>query len=69
MWPLLLQAGHTLVVFIGGCTRAEIAAIRTLGKRHGKRYHILTTTITSGDTFLEALDVEWLQESVETWGR
>jgi len=53
------NASHTLVVFVGGCTRAEIAAVRTLAKTHKKRYHILTTAVISGSTLLDSLDVTW----------
>lgn len=53
------RAGHTLVVFLGGCTRAEIASIRALGQRHGKRYVILTTGIVTGSTMVSSFDMGW----------
>lgn len=47
----------TLVLFVGGCTYAEIAALRWLG-RNGtpkREYLIATTHITNGDQLMEAM--------------
>ena len=47
----------TLVVFVGGCTFAEIAALRWLGRNGTPRreYLIATTHICNGDTLIEGL--------------
>jgi hypothetical protein len=47
----------TLVCFVGGCTYAEIAAIRWLARNGTPRrqYLIATTHICNGDTFMEEL--------------
>ncbi|KAI8912722.1 Sec1-like protein, partial [Gorgonomyces haynaldii] len=49
------QTPSTLVVFIGGCTLAEISALRTLGTLSGRKYCILTTGITSGNKLINQL--------------
>ena len=47
----------TLVFFLGGCTFAEIAALRWLGRNGSPRrdYIIATTHICNGDTLMESL--------------
>ena len=47
----------TLVFFVGGCTFAEIAALRWLGRNGTPRreYLIATTHICNGDTLMESL--------------
>lgn len=47
----------TLVFFLGGCTYAEIAALRWLGRNGTPRrdYIVATTHICSGDTLIESL--------------
>lgn len=47
----------TVVVFIGGCTAAEISALRWLGSRPSApcQYVILTTNMCTGTTMLEGL--------------
>lgn len=47
----------TLVFFIGGCTYAEIAALRWLGRNGTPRreYIVATTHICTGDTLMESL--------------
>ena len=47
----------TLVVCVGGCTFAEIAALRWLGRNGTPRreYLIATTHICNGDTLIEGL--------------
>ena len=47
----------TLIFFIGGCTYAEIAALRWLGRNGTPRreYLIATTHICSGDMLMESL--------------
>jgi len=46
-----------LVVFVGGCTCAEVAALRWLSGRPGAahRYVVLTTHMCTGSTLLEGL--------------
>ena len=47
----------TLVVFVGGCTFAEVAALRFLSRREGSntQYLIATTAVINGNTFLRSL--------------
>ena len=47
----------TLVVFLGGCTFAEIAALRWLGRNATpkREYLVATTHITNGDRMMEAV--------------
>eukprot|EP00043_Microstomoeca_roanoka_P018932 m.207037 g.207037 ORF g.207037 m.207037 type:complete len:637 (+) comp16913_c1_seq2:399-2309(+) len=45
----------SVVCFIGGCTQAEIAALRFLSRRQGREYVVLTTDIITGNTFLHHL--------------
>ncbi|KAL2911219.1 Vacuolar protein-sorting-associated protein 33 [Polyrhizophydium stewartii] len=47
----------TLVVFLGGCTMAEVAALRFLGDRENARrsFVILTTGIITGPRLIESL--------------
>ncbi|KAJ1990777.1 Vacuolar protein-sorting-associated protein 33 [Coemansia spiralis] len=45
----------TLVVFLGGCTFTEIAALRLLSQQHNHRYIVATTQIINGNTFLDPL--------------
>ncbi|WVQ79288.1 hypothetical protein IAT38_001384 [Cryptococcus sp. DSM 104549] len=45
----------TVVFFLGGCTYAEIAALRWMSKQtKGRRYLIATTGIVNGNTLLES---------------
>lgn len=44
-----------LVFFLGGCTFAEIAALRLLGKRKGYRFIFATTAIVTGKRLLESI--------------
>ncbi|KAJ2245549.1 Vacuolar protein-sorting-associated protein 33, partial [Coemansia sp. RSA 475] len=50
-----VKAPATLVVFLGGCTSAEIAALRRLSQQHGHRYVVATTQILNGNSFLDPL--------------
>ncbi|KAJ2638297.1 Vacuolar protein-sorting-associated protein 33, partial [Coemansia sp. RSA 1694] len=49
------KAPATLVVFLGGCTFTEIAALRLLSQQHGHRYIAATTQIINGNSFLDSL--------------
>lgn len=42
----------TLVFFLGGCTYAEISAIRFLGSLIGREFTIATTNMLNGTTML-----------------
>lgn len=54
-----------LVVFVGGCTLAEVSALRTMSLNENRnsnaltldkrRYVVLTTGIINGDRILESL--------------
>ena len=48
---------RTLVVFIGGCTFAEIAALRFLSQQEdtSTEYLVATTSIINGNTFLDSV--------------
>ncbi|XP_048473016.1 vacuolar protein sorting-associated protein 33B [Rhincodon typus] len=57
-----LDAGYScnaqriiLVVFLGGCTFSEIAALRFLGKEKGYKFVFVTTAITNSFRMLESL--------------
>ncbi|KAJ2558923.1 hypothetical protein EV175_000573 [Coemansia sp. RSA 1933] len=49
------KAPATLVVFLGGCTYTEIAALRLLSQQHNHRYIVATTQIINGNSFLDPL--------------
>ncbi|KAI7821112.1 Sec1-like protein [Kickxella alabastrina] len=49
------KAPATLVVFLGGCTHTEIAALRLLSLQHNHRYVAATTEIINGNSFLDPL--------------
>uniref|UniRef100_A0A8C5M3K2 VPS33B late endosome and lysosome associated n=1 Tax=Leptobrachium leishanense TaxID=445787 RepID=A0A8C5M3K2_9ANUR len=44
-----------LIVFLGGCTFSEIAALRFLGKEKGYKFIFLTTSIMNSTRMLESL--------------
>ncbi|NXK40774.1 VP33B protein, partial [Piprites chloris] len=44
-----------LIVFLGGCTFSEIAALRFLGKERGCKFIFLTTAITNSSRMMEAM--------------
>ncbi|XP_028823895.1 vacuolar protein sorting-associated protein 33B [Denticeps clupeoides] len=44
-----------LVMFLGGCTYSEIAALRFLGRERGLKFIVVTTAITNSGRLLEAL--------------
>lgn len=44
-----------IVMFLGGCTFSEIAALRFLGKERGYKFIVVTTAITNSSRLLEAL--------------
>lgn len=56
--------GVTLVVFVGGCTRGEIAALGLVGKRLKRRILIATTAQISGITLIDAARVRWEDDHV-----
>ena len=45
----------TLVFFLGGCTYAEIAAIRFLGSMVGREFVVATTGMINGTSMLQSL--------------
>lgn len=47
--------GSTLVFFLGGCTYAEVAAIRFLNRQEGRDYVIATTNLCNGTTLLKSM--------------
>ncbi|KAJ1814014.1 Vacuolar protein-sorting-associated protein 33, partial [Coemansia sp. RSA 2599] len=49
------KAPATLVVFLGGCTHTEIAALRLLSQQHNHRYVAATTQVINGNSFLDPL--------------
>lgn len=46
---------RVLVLFLGGCTFSEIAALRFLGREKGYRFITVTTAITNSSRLLESL--------------
>ncbi|KAJ1832121.1 Vacuolar protein-sorting-associated protein 33 [Coemansia sp. RSA 2711] len=48
-------APATLVVFLGGCTSAEIAAVRRLSQLHAHRYIVATTEVLNGNALIDPL--------------
>jgi hypothetical protein len=53
----------TLVVFVGGCTYGEIAAIRNLENTSGKKFAIMTTGIINTKGMFESLNYLGLKRS------
>ncbi|KAJ1936950.1 Vacuolar protein-sorting-associated protein 33, partial [Linderina macrospora] len=49
------KAPATLVLFLGGCTFTEIAALRLLSQQHNHRYIAATTQIINGNSFIDSL--------------
>ncbi|RKP34979.1 vacuolar sorting protein [Dimargaris cristalligena] len=45
----------TVIFFVGGCTFAEIAAIRFLARHNNRRFLIATTHIINGNSLLESI--------------
>lgn len=43
-----------LVVMLGGCTLAEMAAMRADAEKHDQRLVILTTAIVNGNTLMRS---------------
>ncbi|KAJ1729849.1 Vacuolar protein-sorting-associated protein 33 [Coemansia biformis] len=54
-WRLGEKAPATLVVFLGGCTSTEIAALRRLSQQHNHYYVAATTQLLNGNAFLDPL--------------
>lgn len=50
--PTMLSSDVTVVVFLGGCTLAEISALRSLSSH---RFIILTTKIINSDNFISSM--------------
>ncbi|XP_042341006.1 vacuolar protein sorting-associated protein 33B [Plectropomus leopardus] len=44
-----------LVMFLGGCTFSEVAALRFLGRERGYKFIVVTTAITNSSRLIEAL--------------
>ena len=49
----------TVVVFLGGCTRAEISALQTLSKRLKQSIYIVTTAQISGRGLIETMRLQF----------
>ena len=45
----------TVVVFVGGCTMEEVAQLRALGKKEGRKYTIITTGVITSKLVGETL--------------
>lgn len=55
--PKSKQKKSSLIVFLGGCTYTEIAAIRFLSQCHETRdFTILTTHITNGNEIMKSME-------------
>jgi len=57
--PAAGQVRPCALLFLGGITRAEISAIRDLGRKKGQRYMIFTTAIITGNDICRQLGVHW----------
>ncbi|KAI8902260.1 Sec1-like protein [Globomyces pollinis-pini] len=51
------QVPYTLVVFIGGCTTAEISALRVLSNTTHRKFIILTTSVITGNRLINSLAI------------
>ncbi|GMK53666.1 hypothetical protein CspeluHIS016_0102520 [Cutaneotrichosporon spelunceum] len=47
-------AGTTLVFFLGGCTYAEISALRFMNRQGGRQFMVATTGMVNGTTLLKS---------------
>lgn len=47
-------AGTTLVFFLGGCTYAEISALRFMSRQGGRQFMVATTGMVNGTTLLKS---------------
>lgn len=59
------QQRTVLVVFIGGVTFAEVAALRFLGRQRNVRFVVLTTKVITGDSLLQSFLPQALQEAAK----
>lgn len=48
------STGTTLVFFLGGCTAAEVSALRWMGSLGGRRFVVATTGMVNGSTLLQS---------------
>ncbi|KAJ3096942.1 hypothetical protein HDU97_005417 [Phlyctochytrium planicorne] len=58
------QSATTLVVFIGGCTFTEIAALRFLSKQESRDYVTLTTNIINGGSIVQSLQEKIVEKPI-----
>ena len=49
------QGATVLVLFLGGVTFAEIAALRFLGKVRGVKFVVASTAVINGDSLIESI--------------
>lgn len=49
------EKGATLVVFVGGVTRSEVAAIRFLNSRHPESSYLICGSFITGSTLLQSM--------------
>jgi hypothetical protein len=56
-WDERVALPIALVVFVGGCTSAEVSALRWLGQRPGapRRFIVLTTNMCTGTSLMNGL--------------
>ena len=52
-----------VVVFVGGCTRAEIATLKALGRHLNRKFFIVTTGQVTGLSIINAARVRWANEA------
>ena len=48
------------VIFFGGCTRAEISAVRALGAKTRQKFMIFTTCITDGNEMIHNFSMNFV---------
>ena len=53
----VLQA--VVVVLIGGISESELASLRALGRKEGREYIVITTSIISGSQLMESFEMDW----------
>jgi hypothetical protein len=50
-----IDSSITMIMFIGGCTKSEVAGIRHLAARENQMYVVATTGIISGKTMMRGM--------------
>jgi len=51
--PSIDSRAPVLVLFVGGCTQAEVSAVRAVSRETGRRHVVLTTGMVSGPSVID----------------